>query len=92
MVEGEGPRGAGGHRRGVGGDLAGEPGRGDPGGDRGEPEAVSRAIRHLGANLIVVEPAGKSIYLLKQLGRAFRQGGAPRRSSDERPGRAGGSR
>ena len=31
-----------------------------------EPEAVSRSIRHLGANLIVVEPAGKSIYLLKQ--------------------------
>lgn len=43
----------------------------------GEPEAVSRSIRHLGANLIVVEPAGKSIYLLKQIGERFRNGGAP---------------
>ena len=42
-----------------------------------EPEAVSRAIRHLGANMIVVEPPGKSIYLLKQIGERFRQGGAP---------------
>jgi hypothetical protein len=42
-----------------------------------EPEAVSRAIRHLGANLIVVEAAGKSIYLLKQVGERFRNGGAP---------------
>jgi len=43
-----------------------------------DPDAVSRAIRHLGANLIVVEPAGKSIYLLKQIGERFRLGGAPR--------------
>jgi len=42
-----------------------------------DPDAVSRAIRHLGANLIVVEPAGKSIYLLKQIGERFRLGGAP---------------
>ena len=42
-----------------------------------EPEAVSRAIRVLGANMIVVEPPGKSIYLLKQVGERFRQGGAP---------------
>jgi hypothetical protein len=42
-----------------------------------EPEAVSRAIRQLGANMIVVEPSGKSIYLLKQIGERFRQGGAP---------------
>jgi len=42
-----------------------------------EPEAVSRAIRQLGANMIVVEPPGKSIYLLKQIGERFRQGGAP---------------
>ena len=42
-----------------------------------EPEAVSRAIRGLGANMIVVEPPGKSIYLLKQIGERFRQGGAP---------------
>jgi hypothetical protein len=41
------------------------------------PDAVTRAVRHLGANLIVVEPAGKSIYLLKQLADRFRQGGAP---------------
>ncbi len=42
-----------------------------------DPEAVSRAVRHLGANLIVIEPAGKSIYLMKQLGERFRRGGAP---------------
>ena len=42
-----------------------------------EPEAVSRTIRHLGANMIVVEPSGKSIHLLKQIGERFRQGGAP---------------
>ena len=42
-----------------------------------DPDAVSRAIRHLGANVIVVEPAGKSIYLLKQIGERFRLGGAP---------------
>ena len=42
-----------------------------------EPEAISRAIRHLGANMIVVEPAGKSIYLLKQIGERIRSGGAP---------------
>jgi hypothetical protein len=41
------------------------------------PEAVSRAIRHLGANMIVVEPPGMSIYVLKQIGERFRQGGAP---------------
>lgn len=43
-----------------------------------EPEAVTRAIRALGANMIVVEPPGKSIYLLKQIGERFRHGGAPR--------------
>ena len=42
-----------------------------------DPEAVSRAIRHLGANLIVVEASGRSIYLLKQIGDRFRRGGAP---------------
>jgi hypothetical protein len=42
-----------------------------------DPEAVSRSIRHLGANMIVAEPSGKSIYLLKQIGERFRQGGAP---------------
>ena len=42
-----------------------------------EPDAVSRAVRHLGANLIVAEPSGKSIFLLKQIGDRFHQGGAP---------------
>ncbi|MBV8076716.1 MAG: hypothetical protein JO284_09975 [Planctomycetaceae bacterium] len=43
-----------------------------------EPEAVARAVRRLGVNLLVVEPAGKSIALMRQLGRTFRRGGAPR--------------
>jgi hypothetical protein len=42
-----------------------------------EPDHVSRAIQHLGVNMIVVEPQGKSIYLLKQIGERFRQAGAP---------------
>jgi hypothetical protein len=42
-----------------------------------EPDSVSRAIKRLGANMIVVEPFGKSIYLMKQIGERFRQGGAP---------------
>ncbi len=42
-----------------------------------DPDSVSRAIRHLGANVVAVEPAGKSIYLLKQVGERFRRGGAP---------------
>lgn len=42
-----------------------------------DPDEVSRASRHLGANLVVVEAAGKSIYLLKQVAERFRQGGAP---------------
>ena len=42
-----------------------------------DPEAVSRSIRALGANMIVVEPSGKSIYLLKEIGERFRRGGAP---------------
>jgi hypothetical protein len=40
-------------------------------------DAVSRAVRKLGVNLLVVEPAGKSISLLKQMGLTFRRGGAP---------------
>ena len=54
-----------------------------------QPEAVSRAIRHLGANLIVIEPAGKSIFQVKQVAARFRQGGAPMTPDwiehDERP-------
>jgi hypothetical protein len=42
-----------------------------------DPEAVSRAVEHLGVNLIVVEPLGKSIYQLKQIGERFRSAGAP---------------
>jgi len=43
-----------------------------------EPADVQRAVRTLGANLIVVDPAGKSIAWIKQLATAFRRGGAPR--------------
>lgn len=43
----------------------------------GEASAVDRAIRHLGVNLIVVEPAGKSIYTLRHLLSIFRRAGAP---------------
>lgn len=44
----------------------------------GEPADVHRAARTLGANLIVVDPAGKSIAWIKQLATAFRRAGAPR--------------
>lgn len=39
---------------------------------------VSRAVQGLGANLLVIEPAGKPLALLKQLAATFRAGGAPR--------------
>jgi hypothetical protein len=42
-----------------------------------ETEAVRRAKRSLGVNLLVIEPAGKPIGLIRQLGAAFRRGGAP---------------
>ena len=41
------------------------------------PEAVSRATRLLGVNLIVVEAANLSIYQLKEVGERFRRAGAP---------------
>ena len=41
-------------------------------------DAGARAGRQLGANLLVVEPAGKSISLLRQLGQTLRRGGPPR--------------
>lgn len=41
-------------------------------------EGVDRAVRQLGLNLLVVEPAGKSIALMKQLCGTVRKGGAPR--------------
>ncbi|MDR3623449.1 MAG: hypothetical protein P4L85_29215 [Paludisphaera borealis] len=43
-----------------------------------EPADVHRASRSMGANLIVVEPTGKSLSWIKQLATAFRQAGAPR--------------
>jgi len=43
-----------------------------------EPGEVYRAVQSLGMNLLVVEPAGKSISWLKQLAGAFRVTGAPR--------------
>jgi hypothetical protein len=46
-------------------------------------EAASRAVRNLGVNLLVVEPAGKSIALLRQLAQTLRAGGAPRARSAE---------
>ncbi|WP_165226254.1 hypothetical protein [Aquisphaera insulae] len=42
-----------------------------------EPSDVHRAVDGLGLNLLVVEPAGKTIALVRQLAAAFRQGGAP---------------
>jgi hypothetical protein len=43
----------------------------------GDLDAVARAVRKLGVNLLVVEPSGKSIATLKQIGSEFRRGGAP---------------
>lgn len=43
-----------------------------------EPGEVHRAVQSLGMNLLVVEPAGKSISWIKQLATAFRGSGAPR--------------
>ncbi|WP_337173391.1 hypothetical protein [Paludisphaera sp.] len=54
----------------------------------GEPADVHRATGSLGANLIVVDPSGKSIAWIKQLATAFRRAGAPR---DPFAGRMGGT-
>jgi hypothetical protein len=43
-----------------------------------EPNAAARAVRSIGANLLVVEPAGKSIALLRQIAATFRRAGGPR--------------
>lgn len=43
----------------------------------GEPGEVLRAVRSIGVNLLAVEPAGKSIALLKQIGAALRRAGGP---------------
>jgi hypothetical protein len=50
----------------------------------GEAEAIGRAARVLGANLVVIEPAGKSISWLKHLLETFRRAGAPRPPDDLR--------
>jgi hypothetical protein len=42
-----------------------------------DPNSVARAVRSLGANLLVIEPAGKSIAFLKHMSRTFRSAGAP---------------
>ena len=42
-----------------------------------EPDTVARAVRALGVNLLVVEPAWKSIATLKQIGATFRRAGGP---------------
>lgn len=42
-----------------------------------EVRAVARAVRTLGASLLVVEPEHKSIYALRQICATFRRGGAP---------------
>lgn len=43
----------------------------------GDVEATARAVRHLGANVVVVEPSTRSIHLIQQIARAFQAGGAP---------------
>ena len=43
----------------------------------GDVDSTVRAVRHLGANLLVVEPATRSIHLLQQIGTRFQAGGAP---------------
>ena len=43
----------------------------------GDVDSTVRAVRHLGANLLVVEPATRSIHLIQQIAARFRSGGAP---------------
>ncbi len=43
----------------------------------GDVDATTRAVRHLGANLLVVEPATRSIHQIRQIGERFRGAGAP---------------
>ena len=42
-----------------------------------EINALAKAVRSLGVNLLVVEPAGKSIAVLRQVANAFRRSGGP---------------
>ena len=75
---GEEPRGAVADGRGVDRRVPGVPGRGRPRGvGRRRRWRRPRAVRALGVNLLVVEPAGKSIALLRQIGATFRRGGGP---------------
>ena len=53
------------------------PGAGGPGRVGRRARRRRRAVASLGVNLLVVEPAGKSISWMKQLGTAFRLAGAP---------------
>ncbi len=58
-------------RRGCERHLAGQPGRRHPRGDGGRCGSTVRAVRHLGANLLVVEPTARSIHLIRQIGDAI---------------------
>jgi hypothetical protein len=49
-------------------------------------DAVSRAVRRLQANLLVVEPAGISIFVLKQMAAAFRRRTCDEDRRGDRPG------
>jgi hypothetical protein len=40
-------------------------------------ESVTRAVRHLGLNLLVIEPSAQSIPSMKAMAETFRRGGAP---------------
>jgi hypothetical protein len=40
-------------------------------------DSVTRAVRHLGLNLLVIEPSAQSISSVKAMAEAFRRGGAP---------------
>ncbi|MCA1684850.1 MAG: hypothetical protein LC745_02455 [Planctomycetia bacterium] len=42
-----------------------------------DPGATARAVRAVGVNLLAVEPSGKPIALLRQIGATFRRMGAP---------------
>ncbi|HEU5115631.1 MAG TPA: hypothetical protein VFT74_03045, partial [Isosphaeraceae bacterium] len=42
-----------------------------------DADGVSRAVASLGANLVVIEPTGKSVHELKHLASTFRKAGAP---------------
>ncbi len=42
-----------------------------------DTDAVARAVRQLGVNLLIVEPAGLSIPFVRSMAETFRRGGAP---------------